>query len=295
MVHNRFSGLAYRAQPAPARRGDMAGVPFRDPVATEFSVAKPRRAFTLIELLVVVAIIAVLAGLLLQALSRAKAAAQSSRCQNNLRQIAVANFMYVNDNGGTIPYSLGNNLWMRSLANNYANVANARFCPAAPYNPRKRDGSATTAWVWAGPDDPITGIPQWAGSFTLNGWMYAGGFYGANRPSDAQAFKKEGDIQYPAQTPVFAEGNWVDCWPQETDAPARNLLEGGAVVAISVITIARHGAGPQSSFANIQPGAPLPAAINVGFCDTHVSLVPLEQLWQQYWHMNWQTPAVRPP
>ena len=96
----------------------------------------PQRAgFTLIELLVVMAIIAVLAGMLLPALGRARGRARQVHCLSNMRQIGVAMKMYADEHAARLP-GPGHGLdaekesWIESLGPYVARVAPLRICPA---------------------------------------------------------------------------------------------------------------------------------------------------------------------
>src|SRR6185503_4640038 len=80
------------------------------------------RGFTLIELLVVIAIIAILAAMLLPALSRSKLSARRIACVNNLKQLALASTMYVQDNDGYYPSSNGPYKWPEALRPSYQNL-----------------------------------------------------------------------------------------------------------------------------------------------------------------------------
>ncbi|MGD0743923.1 MAG: prepilin-type N-terminal cleavage/methylation domain-containing protein [Verrucomicrobiota bacterium] len=181
-----------------------------------------RAAFTLLELLVVMAIIAVLAALLLPALSRARAQAQGIQCLGNTRQLLLAWQFYVHDNDDQLPYNLGlvgssfrtslnwvNNVMTWGLDPDNTNLATITDAGLGPYI------SGATRIYRCPADNVLSAVQQAAGwdarirSYSMNAMVgNAGDFsingFNVNNPDYTQFFKITQILQ-PADIFVFLD------------------------------------------------------------------------------------------
>jgi len=234
-----------------------------------FRMVQPLSAFTLIELLVVIAIIAILAALLLPALSKAKSAANSAGCVNNLHQIGLRYQMFLSDHEA----GDGANFWdpdwglaMVDLSDKWD--TSLLTCPEAKISSGERYGTAKT------------GHGFWFGSFGYANNAHLGIY-------------KVVTVARPSQTPFCGDG--VENWgtPRPTDrlpddfyrpfnGPSYQEETGAAPLTddypgdMAIWCLERHGKG-----------------INMVMMDNSVQRFRPRQLWTLDWYKTFQEERTR--
>jgi prepilin-type N-terminal cleavage/methylation domain-containing protein/prepilin-type processing-associated H-X9-DG protein len=222
-----------------------------------------KKGFTLIELLVVIAVIAVLMGILMPSLQKAREQAKGVICQSRLREWGLVWSMYVNENRGKFP-DMSGHTWMHGLREYYKENEDLLFCPMTSRNKLIEEGASIRYAVISDNGEPVA-------SYALNEWVYNSDDTGGGRSLDD--YWRHAQHRNMDNIPVMGDGAWrSDGQPNHTDAPPE--YEGQPRTGVNsdeirVFTIPRHG-----------------HAINVLFMDWSTRRVGLKGLWRLKWNQG---------
>jgi prepilin-type N-terminal cleavage/methylation domain-containing protein/prepilin-type processing-associated H-X9-DG protein len=196
-----------------------------------------RRAFTLVELLVVIAIIAVLIGILLPAMARARDQGKTVTCLSNLRQLALAAHAYCAQSGGRYPPARwGSDNWDFSVVG----------------------GKAVPGLLWRGQIDArVQQCPSFDGKSNspldpYTGYNYNTSYVGHGQGETVEAPAKASQVRQPARTALFGDGEYYNGADKFMRAPFPHPGD---------LTITTRAAGTQ--------GFRHRGSTNVAFCDGH--------------------------